>query len=188
MKERRLCAIAIALMLAGALAPPIAAAQDLSAEGQRIVNEIVEQWTGKFRSTGIALAMRSLGMEPDDDLRLEVGEHLRANTGLARPLRTWGANNYILSNDEKVIAKFLISAYEENDQLPTLEEIAEAVGIAREELAARLEFMADAGFLTRPEDGGAGFSLVEGYKAWGGPLRYNFHTVTVEGEKSFGVW
>ena len=80
MNEKRICAIAIALMLGGALASTVAAAQELSASGQRIVNEIVEQWVGKFRSTDIALAMSNLGIEPDDDLRLEVGRHLRANT------------------------------------------------------------------------------------------------------------
>lgn len=188
MKDKRACAIALSLLGLGTFVASVAAAQDLSADGQRVVDELVDEWASKFRSTDISLAMSNLGMEANDDLRLEVGEHLRANPRLARPLRTWGANNYILGNDEKVIAKYLISFFEDKKQMPALGETEEAIGIPRDDLTARLEFMARAGFLKRTDDIGIGFSLGEDYETWGGPLRYNFHTVSVEGEKSFGVW
>lgn len=188
MKEKRVWAIAVGLLVVGALTPPAMAAQELSADARRIVDEIVDQWAGKFRSTDISLAMSALGISANDDLRLEVGEHLRANTGLARPLRTWGANNYILSNDEKVIAKYLMSFFENEKQMPTLGEVAEASEVPQEDLSARLEFMARAGLLKKSDDTDIGFSLGEDYEKWGGPLRYNFHTVSVEGEKAFGVW
>ncbi len=188
MKVKRACAIAVSLLVVGALTPSITAAQELSADAQRIVNELVDQWKTRFRSTDLALAMSNLGVPANDDLRLEVGEHLRANPSLARPLRTWGANNYILSNDEKVIAKYLISFFEDEQQMPTLDEVAGATGVPREDLSARLEFMARAGFLKKSDDTSFGFSLGEDYETWGGPLRYNFHTVSVEGEKAFGVW
>ena len=33
-----------------------------------------------------------------------------------------------------------------------------------------------------------GFALADEYQSWGGPLRYNFHTVRVAGERPFDVW
>ena len=40
----------------------------------------------------------------------------------------------------------------------------------------------------QPSDNEIRYSLVDNYNTWGGPLKYNYHTVTVEGEKPFGVW
>ena len=188
MKRERIGLVLAYLAFSVVITPSEAAAQDLPAEGSRIVNELVDQWKTRFRSTDLALAMSNLGVPADDDLRLQGGAHLRANTSLARPLRTWGANNYILSNDEKVIAKYLISFFEDKKQMPTLGEAEEATGVPKEDLSARLEFMARAGFLKKTADTPIGFSLGEDYETWGGPLRYNFHTVSVEGEKAFGVW
>ena len=168
--------------------PPVSEAQELSAEGEKVVQELVDQWEARFRSTDIATAMSNLGMEPDDGLRLAVGEHLRANTGLARYLRNWGANNVILSTVEKRIAKYLIGVYEETGAMPALEAISEAIGLAAEDTTARLDFMTKAGLLEQSGPEGLGYSLAEGFASWGGPLRYNFHSVAVQGEKPFGVW
>ena len=172
----------------GTSIPQRAEARDLSAEGEKVVTELLDQWVARFRSTDIATAMGNLGMESDDKLRLEIGEHLRANRSLARPLRQWGANNFILTGDEKRIAKYLISVYEETDRMPTLEALSEAIGLPSDDIKARLDFMAEAGLLEIGEGDGLGFSLVEEYDAWGGPLRYNFHSVAAEGVKPFGVW
>ena len=188
MKREHIWLVVACLAFGAVMTANEVAAQDLPAEGDQIVNELVDQWKTRFRSTDLALAMSNLGVPANDDLRLKVGEHLRANTSLARPLRTWGPNNYILSNDEKVIAKYLISFFEDKQQMPTLGEVAGATEVPQEDLNARLEFMARAGFLKKSDDTSIGFSLGEDYETWGGPLRYNFHTVSVEGEKAFGVW
>ena len=127
-------------------------------------------------------------MAPDDALRLEIGQHLRHHTDLANNLRFWGANNYIFSNDEKRLAKFLIQAREHEERAPALAETARALEMRPETLSGRLAFMAQAGFLQRDPGQELGFSLADEYKSWGGPLRHNFHSVRVEGERPFDVW
>ncbi len=77
-----------------------AASKALSPEGQKVVDYLLADWQERFRSTTIPHAMANLGLEKSDDLRLEIIRHLRNNPDLARNLRFWGANNYLLTNKE----------------------------------------------------------------------------------------
>ena len=162
--------------------------KDLSDEGKRVVQYLKKDWKERFRSTTIPWAMRNLGLEPDDGMRLKIGQYFRDHPGLIRNLRFWGANNYILSDEEKLIAKFLINSHEKEGSVPDVEESTHALGISEKTLKARLAFMSQAGLLQESENEELGYALAEGHKRWGGPLRHNFHTVHVEGEKPFGVW
>ena len=162
--------------------------QELSADAERVVAYLLDDWAKQFRSTSIPLAMDNLDMEPDDGLRLQIGQHFREHAELARNLRFWGANNYILTNEEKRIAKFLIQTYEKQGRMSQHSEAARALEISPEHLRGRLAFMAQAGLLQRDSGQELGFALIAEYEPWGGPLRHNFHTVRVEGEKPFDVW
>ena len=184
----RLLAAAGLLLALGFGVSSVTRAQALSGDAQRVVDYLLDDWAKQFRSTSIPLAMDNLEMAPDDALRLEIGQHLRDHTDLANNLRFWGANNYIFNNDEKRLAKFLIQARERAERTPNLGETARALEMRPENLRGRLAFMAQAGFLQRAPGQELGFSLADAYESWGGPLRHNFHTVRVEGERPFDVW
>jgi len=126
-------------------------------------------------------------MKQDDKLRLSIAEHLRMNKGLAKNLRWWGPNNYILSNDEKRVTKYLIHMIERNGGYPALAEAAISLDLSPKYLNRRLQFMEAVGIVKKSENK-LKYSLVDNYKTWGGPLRYNFHIISMEGEKPFGVW
>lgn len=183
-----------ALLVAAAIAfgppagaAPAAPAPQLSADAQRVVDYLIDDWQRQFRSTSVPLAMDNLGIPANDTLRLEVIAHLRAHTELANNLQYWGPNNYVLSNPEKRIAKYLIHMHAREGRPATAREAAEALEIAEPALRERLAFMAAAGFLQQsPEP--LGFALVPEYKPWAGPLQHNFHTVRIEGERPFDVW
>ncbi len=187
-------ASALAVGLAsGWQAKPAAASANPGPEGlspasQRVVDYLLDDWKKQFRSTSISLAMSNLGLEPNDSLRLEIGQYFRAHTDLANNLKWWGANNYILSNDEKLIAKYLLNTRRDEGRLPGLAELAGAVELSADRLKERLAFMAQAGLVVESSEEDLGYSLADGYQRWGGPLRHNFHTVEVEGEKPFDVW
>ncbi len=154
---------------------------------QKVVDYLLADWSKHMHSTSIAQAMANLGMEPDDDLRLQVGEHFRANPDLHFNLRSWAANNYILSDEEKRIAKFLIAHFEAEEELPETGLIAKALGIEAIEVERRTAFLSRAGFL-QPSDHGSDYRLTEKYRRWGGPLRFNYHTITIGEEDPFAVW
>lgn len=159
----------------------------LSHDADKVIEYLLADWAKQFRSTDISTAMDNLGMEPDDELRLQIGEHFRKNSNLSRNLRYWGSNNYILNNDEKRIAKYIIFLFKEENRYPTLSEASNTLDLEEEYIEQRLAFLNKAG-LMQPSDNEIRYSLVDNYNTWGGPLKYNYHTVTVEGEKPFGVW
>ncbi len=162
--------------------------KDLSANSEMVVDYLVKDWKKRFRSTSIPLAMSNLGIMPNDDLRLEIVNHFRDNPRVARNVRYWGANNYLLNHDEKLIAKYLLNTYRDEERLPDLKELREQVGLSASALEQRLAFMARGEFLIAAPNEDLGFALANGAEMWGGPLRHNYHTVTVEGEKPFDVW
>ena len=180
---------ALALTLqadAGPLSPYIRS--DLSDEGRRVVDYLLADWKQKFRSTSIPWAMDNLGIGQDDELRFEVANYLRANKRKAKNLKWWGANNYILTDDEKRIAKYLLNGYGEEQHLPTLDELASAVELPTRELDSSLAFMAKVGFLVKASAKPLGYDLAAKAHRWGGPLRHNYHTAMIAGQKPFGVW
>ena len=177
-RRRRLLAVGALLVALGIGGFYRATAQGLSSDAQRVVEYLLADWAQQFRSTSIPLAMANLGIDPNDALRLEIGQHFRDHPELANNLRFWGANNYILTNEEK----------RKQGQTPGPEDVTRAIAIPRERLQGRLAFMAEAGLLGRDASHTLGFSLIADYEPWGGPLRHNFHTVRIEGERPFDVW
>lgn len=159
----------------------------LSPDAEKVVKYLLADWRKKFRSTDIATAMTNLGMKQDDEIRLQIGDHFRENVGLASNLRFWGANNYILSNVEKRITKYLIHMIEREGGYPALAKAAIVLNLSPKYLNRRLQFMEAAG-IVKKSGNKLKYSLVDNYKTWGGPLRYNYHTVSIEGEQPFGVW
>lgn len=160
----------------------------LSSPAQKVVDYLLADWSKHMHSTSIALAMKNLGMPPDDDLRMEVGEYFREDPSRARNVRSWGANNYILSNEEKRIVKFLINAFEGSGKMPDLDHSSRELEISPQRLRQRLGFMAKAGLLEASADSSLGYGLTQRYSRWGGPLRFNYHTIQIGDGDPFDVW
>ncbi len=185
---RRTAACFMVALLGVSLAvPPPVHGQELSSDAHRVVDYLLKDWQRQFSSTSIPHAIEYIGLEPDDGLRLQVIEHLRANDSLAKNLQWWGANNYLFSNLEKRVAKYLILMQEKEGGLPSLAVAADVFELPEAELVERLAFMASSGFLA-PEDNSLGFALAPGFRRWAGPLQHNFHTVRIEGEAPLDVW
>lgn len=165
-----------------------AASAALSSEGHKVVEYLVADWQGRFRATTIPHAMANLGMKTSDGLRLEIIRHLRNNPELARNIRFWGANNYLLTNEERRIAKYLLNTNRDENRLPDIRELSAVLGGGEKEFRERLAFMAKAGLLAISETEPLGYELSEDAELWGGPLRHNFHTVTLGNEPIFDVW
>jgi hypothetical protein len=164
------------------------ASAEISPQGKKVVDYLLDDWAEHMHSTSIPLAMQNLGMEPDERLRLEIGQYLRENTHLANNLKWWGANNYLLNHEEKLLAKYLIHAFERQERLPSLAELGEALHMPEDRLKSRLSFLSRAGLLDESTESPPGYALTRRYARWGGPLRYNFHAITIGQGKPFEVW
>jgi len=150
-----------------------------------VIKYLLADWEKPMHSTSIPLAMKNIGIAPDDDLRLKIVQIFRENNELANNIKYYGPNNYLLSNTEKLLAKYLINSYENEKRMPELEELSTALSLSKNAVESRLEFLTNAGLLDQSDDG---IRLTDDYKTFGGPLRYNFHRITIDSEKSFDVW
>ena len=72
--------------------------------------------------------------------------------------------------------------------LPGSKELQDVIGITDKDLKNRLAFMEKAGFLQASNNAELGYTLSESYNKWGGPLRHNFHTVSIDDGNIFDVW
>ena len=177
-----------AVLVATVLVTRQADAQELSPKAEQIVDYLLTDWSKQMHSSSIPLAMENLGFEPDDALRLELAEHFRDHTEIANNLKFWGANNYILSHEEKRIAKQIINAFDLEEELPSMKALVQELAIPEERLQDRLRFLSDAGLLQEAAESPIGYELVRQYGRWGGPLRHNYHTVAIGDAKPFDVW
>ena len=179
--------LVFASLLSTANQTAFAEGKKLSSDAEKVIDYLSKDWRKQFGSTDIATAIENLGMKQDDELRLQIGDHFRENLDLVSNLRISGLNNYLLSNTEKLIANYMIHKIENESGYPTLEEAVKVLEIDKKTLKERMAFMKKAGILVSAENS-LKYSLIFNYKTWGGPLRYNYHTVTIEGEQPFGVW
>lgn len=183
--KKRLAMLIAAAFTATAL---LVRGAELSPKGKKVVDYLLNDWAERMHSTSVPLAMENLGLEPDDALRIEIVEHFRKNTDLATNLKWWGPNNYLLSHEEKLMAKHLINTFDREERLPTLSDLSETLGTPQQRAGSRLAFLGQAGLLQETAGEPLGYSLAPRYARWGGPLRYNFHAVTIGRGKPFEVW
>ena len=89
---------------------------------------------------------------------------------------------------QRLIAKYLINTYTDKKRIPELKELSKEVGIPESALKGQLNLMAQAGLLQASSTEKLGYVLADKFNKWGGPFRYNFHTIRQEGTKAFDVW
>ena len=179
---------ALLVAVAAMAAPSDSAPAKLSLDAQKVVDYLVSDWGKRFHSTTIPHAMENMGMPINNELRLEVVEHLHANKNLARNLWSWGPNNYLLTNEEKRVAKLLINSQRDTGTLPTTKEEVAKLGGTAMDLRNRLSFMARAEFVVADKTTDLGYALADNANIWGGALRHNYHTIMPDGEDKYDVW
>ena len=160
----------------------------LSERADRVVQYLLGDWQRHMHSTSIAQAMESLDIPANDDLRMEIGEHFRNKPDLHFNLRSWGANNYILSDEEKRIAKQLVNAFDSTETLPSLEALSRELELPTDRIRDRLDFLKRTSLLVDSAEASLGYDLTDRYRRWAGPLRMNYHTISVGDEHPYGVW
>lgn len=99
---------------------------------------------------------------------------------LVAEARDWNPAVYILSNDEKLIARHILHA----GRVLSPDEIAAALNLDRATVEASLRMLARLSFLTGEE---GRYCLAPGHRHLLEGLGFNFHTVTLEGGEQFNV-
>lgn len=105
---------------------------------------------------------------------------LRRLPSLVAEARAWSPAVYILSNEEKLIARHVLRA----GRVPSVEEIGAALGLSSGAVETGLRMLRRLGFLAGVE---GGHRFAPGHERLLAGLGFNFHTVALEGGEQFNV-
>lgn len=156
----------------------------LTEEEGRVVAFLLEQWRQPFRITTIQQALDTLGLSSQADARLRVGRYLAANPGVHEKVERWGAVPFILTEDEKLLARAVGHDWRHSAQPRPVEELARLVGQPVPRIEAGLCVLGELALLSL-HDGT--YAVPDDMEERAGGLGCNFHTVVLQSGERFNV-
>lgn len=124
---------------------------------RQIVGKLFEMWSRKGHVTSVDQAAAALGIEANDSVRADLLTKFNENLNIHERLGRYRAGTFVLTNDEKRIAEYIIRNEKKNREFPTLEQTAADLNMTPEQVKGRLRFLA----------------TIEMFYDLGGPDEYN---------------
>lgn len=159
----------------------------LSAEEQKVIKYLVDDWGEDYSVTSVDIAMAALRVKPSDETRFRIGSHIKEHPEIHEIVRRWGWVTLVLTPDEKLIARTLINAERDGKPEPTIAEIAKAVGITEPQAEQGLSMLERYEIIQRAASKGAGYKVVPRYIKWEPRLDFIFHKVSLDSGRQFNV-
>ena len=182
------------LFSASALVLSISAAQVAGSQGQlnkqeqKVIDYLVKDWGEDYSVTSVDIAMKAVKAGLSDETRFRIGSYIKAHPGLHEVIRRWGWVTLVLTPDEKLVARALINSQRDAKPLPSLSELAKAVGIKEPDVKRALAMLERYEILKKDSSaGGTGYSVLPRYIKWEPRLDFVFHNVTVDRGRQFSV-
>jgi hypothetical protein len=148
----------------------------------------VKDWGEDYSVTSVDIAMNALKVTPSDEMRFRIGNYIKAHPELHEVIRRWGWVTLVLTPDEKSIARELINAQRDSKPVPSLSELAKAVGIKESDAKRGLAMLERYEILKKDSKAdGLGFTLMPRYIKWEPRLDFVFHNVTLDSGRQFSV-
>lgn len=184
------------------------------ARENEVISRLLTEWQKPLRLTTVAQGMAAVGLPPDNDLRWRIGRRLqrlwrmtlsdpeyfkriRAALGLSedsarleqfvQQVQDWDPVSYILNEDEKLTARYILLTRERYKCLPSPEEVAQVLGQGAEQVAGHFEMLTRIRFLASAEGAPAGYRLGRRHRRFSTGLGFFFHTVTLSSGERFNV-
>src|SRR6266704_7053709 len=120
---------AITLLLLVSAASAANEQAQLNAQEQKVIDYLVKDWGEDYSVTSVDIAMNILKVAPSDETRFRIGSYIRAHPELHEVIRRWGWVTLVLTPDEKLIARALINVERDGKPVPSVSELAKAVGV-----------------------------------------------------------
>ncbi len=126
-------------------------AKDLSLKEQEAVHVLLQDWQDILRCTTIDQALERVGVPFSHERRLAIAAFLLESTAVREAMR-WHPATYILTNDERLIARALLRHEQHSQLLPAVVDIAQALSLAEEKVRDGLAALAWVGFLHKVKE------------------------------------
>lgn len=165
---------------------------DLTSEEIRVVEYLKEEWEKQYRVTNIKQGIEALGLTYNNVMRMRVGDFLQliyaGNKVFSKRLEKWGPYTFILTNEEKLIARYLLLNFKRSGAMPMSTEIAQTLNVEEKEVDASLGVLDQVGFIEKHKSGSPlGYSLSRSYEKFLYGLGLTFHEIRLENEETFNV-
>ena len=148
----------------------------LTAEESQVVEVLLEDWKDLLRCTAIHQAMARVGIPFSHASRLRMAEFLLGDA-TASGLMRWAPSTYVLTNDEKLIARRLLRLSRQGlPSPPPSENEWSKSGWDAKQITHAFEAMAWLGFIRKTD---SRYHLCEGYGSFLQGLAFYFHEVVL---------
>ncbi len=124
---------------------------------RQLVGKLFDMWSHKGHVASIDQAAAALGIEVTDSVRISLLRKFNENLNIHERLGRYRAGVFVLTNEEKHIAEYIIRKEKQNQEFPTLEQIAGDLKLSADHIKERLQFL----------------SAIEMFFDLGGPDEYN---------------
>jgi hypothetical protein len=100
-------------------------------------------------------------------------------------IKQWNPASFILTNDEKLVARYILCVRGDAGRLPRRSEITDALGLDDTRTRGALRMLDRLGFITL--DAGDRYRLAPDHSTLLQGLGFSFHTVTLQDGEQFNV-
>lgn len=158
---------------------------------KQLVDTLIDLWQDKSNVASVDQAAAMIGVEATDSMRLELLGKFNENLTLSRRLSRYRAYTFILTNEEKLLAQYLVNYEKRAAGFPPPDSVMVVLGISTDQLKGRLDFLVQVGFLF--DLGGPdkynplGYSYGSKVEDVKFDLGINFHAFYVEDDPPFNV-
>src|SRR2546428_10778381 len=133
----------------------------LNPQEQKVIDYLVKDWGEDYSVTSVDIAMNAVKVAPSDETRFRIGNYIKAHPELHEVIRRWGWVTLVLTPDEKLIARSLINAERDGKPVPSLPDLAKAVGLKEPDVKRALAMLEHYEILKKDtKTSGTGFTVV----------------------------
>jgi len=159
-------------------------AKDLSPKEQEAVQVLLQDWQDILRCTTIDQALERVGIPFTHERRMAIAVFLLESPEIQEAMR-WHPATYLLTNDEKLIARALLRCEKNSQPLPAAADIAQALSLSEERVQEGLAALTWVGFLRKTD--GQGVCLAPDYRQFLTGLGLYYHEVVLESGERFNT-
>jgi len=160
----------------------------LTAQEQKVIDYLVKDWGEDSSVSSVDIAMNAVKLAPSDETRFRIGNYIKAHPELHEVIRRWGWVTLVLTPNEKLIARALVNAERDSKPMPSVSELAKAVGIKEPDVKRGLAMLARYEILQKDSKAsGAGYAVFPRYVKWEPRLDFVFHKISLDNGRQFDV-
>lgn len=123
----------------------------LTIEEEAFVDQLLEEWSQDFRLTSVRQTALNEGLEYNHDFRYRIASYLAVTPSIHRQLLTWRTPTFVLTNEEKRVAKYILIRNTGDSSLPSMTEMKKALGLDEDVIEEAFFILYQLGFLDKEQ-------------------------------------